>query len=138
MSISHIRHFVSYHNPDVLGAGFRTVKSWSVLVHKRVRDLHGDFVWMVGREPGSADHFLFGRFRVDADGPSDSETLKYRISGKSGLWFKPAIPLDTLTWFPGLRQKFSGVGASCVAVTDDEILNGLRHLANPPAAVAVA
>ncbi len=132
-SVSHIRHFVHFHDPDVLGIGFTKVASWSVLANKRVRDLAGDFVWMIGREPKSSEHFLFGRFRVDSDAPGNHEQFKYRISGRTGLWLKPAVPVSALPWFSGLLQK-STSASSFVAVTDEQILDGLRHVIHPPVA----
>jgi hypothetical protein len=136
VSVSRIRHFVSFHNPEVLGVGFKKVTTWSVLANKRVRDLNGDFVWMVGREPEGTDFFLFGRFRVDADGPGNHADYKYRISGSSGLWIKPAVKLNELPWFALLLQKSSNFNNAFLAVTDEEILDGLRHVVHPPAVVA--
>lgn len=112
---------------------FAKVATWSVLANKRVRDLAGDFVWMVGRDAATSEHYLFGRFRVDSDAPGDHAQFKYRISGRTGLWLKPAVPLSALPWFSALQPKVGG-GSSFVAVTDEEILNGLRHIVHPPVA----
>lgn len=136
MSVSRIRHFVSYHNPEVLGVGFKKVNRWSVLANKRVRDLAGDFVWMVGREADATDYFLFGRFRIDADGPGDHAEYKYRISGTSGLWIKPPVKLNEMPWFPTLLQKSANFNTAFLAVTDETILDGLRQVVHPPAVVA--
>lgn len=130
-SVSHIRHFVHYHDSEVLGINFAKVASWSVLANKRVRDLAGDFVWMIGREAATAEHYLFGRFRVDSDAPGNHDQFKYRISGRTGLWLKPAVPLSDLPWFSRLQQKPAG---GFVAVTDEEVLDGLRHVVHPPVA----
>jgi hypothetical protein len=121
-----IRHFMNYHNPKVMEHDFTSVNTFGILTNKRVRDLPGDIVWMIGRKDSSAAYWLYGRFRVNHAGLTDDSFFRYEVQGVDGYWFRPPMRLDTESWFPELLKCTANFSTGFQSIKDDILVKGLQ------------
>lgn len=121
-----VRHWLAYHNPDVMGFEFYECEGFAILTNKRVRDLVGDIVWDVGRLGGTTRYFLDCRFRVTHLGPADPTSgFSLRVSGDDGLLFGPALEITAKPWFEELRRVTGNFSVGFQSIKDSAVRSGL-------------
>lgn len=126
-SYHQFRHFINYHNPDAMGFEFDEVEGFAC-VTKKISDLVGNRVWLVGRRGDARDCYLYGTFKIATVEQGDFGGFVTRISGVSGQLFDPAVRLDDLPWFPSLKMAMANFSLGFQRLKSGPALEGLQSI----------
>jgi hypothetical protein len=118
-----IRHFICYHDPDVLGYDFRDIDHFHVLTNKSTRDLEGDVVWLIGRSWSGLAYYLVSRFRVEQVWASEGWI---HLSGSKGHQFSPPRRVTKKPWFVHYKDAMHGLSHGLQHVKNEIVLRGLE------------
>ncbi len=124
-----MRHFVVYHNPDVMPYPADHVSELSVYSNKVVSDLRGDRIWLLTGSERPRKFFLVSTFLVDDVDTSGREGFQLKALGTKGRIFKPFPRLDELPWFDELKRAQGNFAFGLQPITQPEVLTGLTHVA---------
>jgi hypothetical protein len=122
-----MRHFVQYHNPDSMGPFQRRGgRRCGIRTNKPVKQLRGDFVWLITGEGTPRMYSLCEAFVVEhideKPGPLGNEAKGH------GLAFKRPILIDKKPWFELLRRRTGNFGFGLQRIKDQEVIRGLMEL----------
>ena len=126
-----MKHFVSYHNAEVMGYTFEEATAYSVVTRKHL-DLKGQRIWSISGEGQPRSYFLRETWIVDDTGPSDQAGFSHYARGSSGFRFNPPVPLKQLSWFRAFRESQGNFGLGLNRIKDEfvgelEALLGSKH-----------
>lgn len=124
-----MRHFVVYHNPDVMPYPADEVSELSVYSNKMVSDLPGDRIWLLTGSDRPRKFYLVSTFVVDEVDTSGREGFQLKASGTKGRIFKPFPRLDALPWFDELKRAQGNFAFGLQPITQPAVIAGLNGVA---------
>ena len=119
-----VRHFICFHDPEALGYDFRDVAGFHVLTRKKIRDLEGDVVWLIGRDSSGSDYYLVFRFRIERVWTSEGWI---HLAARKGDRFSPPRRISGKPWFLRYKDAIRGLSHGLQRVKDDIVLRGLKE-----------
>lgn len=124
-----MRHFVQYHNADSMGPYQRDPggRRCGIVTNKSVKQLLGDFVWLITGDGTPKSYFLCEAFVVD-DIDEKPGPLGNEAKAVHGRAFKRRIPIDKKPWFKLLRRRTGNFGFGLQRIKDQEVIRGLMEL----------
>ena len=123
-----MRHYVHYHNPDVMGYDASEVDTLNVLTNKRVNDdVVGERVWLLTGRGKPREYFLCLTFIADQVGSGPDGKFRTMVSGTDGTVFDPFPRVDQLDWFGDFRKEMGNFAFGFQAVKDARSLSRTEH-----------
>lgn len=122
-----MRHFVQYHNPDVMGRPYRpSHKNFRIVTDKFFKSLVGGTVWLVTSKRGPRRYYLCSSFVVDEVERDSEGRFRNRATGSRGRDFVPFVEIGNEPWFPELLKKTGNFGLGLLPISDKAIIQGLQ------------
>jgi hypothetical protein len=93
-----MRHYVTYHNTDVMGypCDQSSTRPFSIVTDKSVSNLLGNKLWLISGEGKPRKYFLCSVFVVDGVGEDVATGYKHYAAGENGAALRPPIQLALL------------------------------------------
>lgn len=151
------RHYVQYHNPDVMGCGIEeclrpmkpakgnkrgktsqrpqssaTVR-FGLLTNKYfgVKDPRGGIAWVVGQTSEPDSPVCLGWWLVIEDiEPSIVPGFQYELVGSVGGEFWPVLPISDRPWFRILQGLTGNFEFGFTEIKNRRVIKGLREAAD--------
>lgn len=126
-----VRHFVHYHNPDVMGQDAMLLHDLHVVPNKNVgQDLYGQRIWLLTGRGRPREYLVCLTFIVDSLQSDPEARFRTRISGEHGTTLQPFVRVGDLNWFPKLRRATGNFAFGLQPITDPDIIAGLSAVAD--------
>ncbi len=122
-----MRHFVQYHNPDLMGRYRPSLKNYAIVTNKFFASLVGGTVWLVtskGQRPRR--YFLCSSFVVDEVERDNAGRFRNRAIGSKGRDCE--IEIGNQQWFPELLKTTGNFGLGLLPISSEAIIRGLRRI----------
>jgi hypothetical protein len=127
---SSMRHFIQYHNPDLMGRYRHSQKDFAIVTNKFFTELVGGTVWLVtskGQRPRR--YYLCSSFVVDKVERDNAGRFRNRAVGSRGRDFD--IEIGNEVWFPELLKTTGNFGLGLLPISSRAIVEGFRKVAAP-------
>jgi hypothetical protein len=124
-----MRHFVQYHNPDVMGQYRPSPKNNGIVTNKFFTSLVGGTVWLVtskGRRPRR--YFLCSSFVVDEVERDNAGQFPNRAIGSTGQ--DCDVEIGNQPWFPELLKTTGNFGLGLLPISSKAIIQGLQEVSS--------
>lgn len=129
-----MKHFVQYHNTEIMGYSASEIKELCIYTSKSVKKLSGNAVWLISGEGKSPKTFhlvlVFKANRTSSD-TYRHPPYKNAAYGDTGEIFGKSIELTDFPWFDPFKKDHQNFKYGLFEVTDKAIINELRKLAGP-------
>jgi hypothetical protein len=126
-----VRHFVQYHNPEVMGRPYKpSHKNFGIVTDKFFRSLVGATVWLVTGKGRPRHYYLCSTFTVDKVERENAGRFRNRVSGSVGKDLDPFVEIGEKPWFPELLKATGNFGLGLQRITDEAIIRGLQDVAS--------
>ncbi len=124
-----MRHFVQYHNPDVMGSPYKSsTGNFSIFSDKFFRSLVGATVWLVTGKGQPRHYYLCSTFTVDRVERDNAGRFRNRVSGSVGQDLDPFVEIGEMSWFPELLKVTGNFGLGLQPITNKTIIRGLEDV----------
>jgi hypothetical protein len=121
-----MRHFVQYHNPDMMGRYRPSPKNYAIVTNKFFASLKGGTVWLVtskGQRPRR--YFLCSSFIVDNVERGNTGHFKNRATGSKGQDCE--IEISNHPWFPELLKTTGNFALGLLPISSKAIIQGFQQ-----------
>jgi hypothetical protein len=126
-----MRHFVQYHNPDVMGHPYKpSHKNFGIVTDKFFKSLEGGTVWLVTSKGRPRRYYLCSSFIVDEVDRNNAGQFKNRATGSKGRDFDPFIEIGEMPWFPELLKVTGNFGLGLQSISSQAIIRGLEEVSS--------
>jgi Domain of unknown function (DUF3883) len=129
-----MRHYVTYHNTDIMGypCDQTNVRPLSIVTDKSVSNLLGNKLWLISGEGRPRKYFLCSVFVVDDVGADTDSGYKHYAAGASGAALRPPLQLNKNTWFPEFERSQQNFRFGLSEIKDPRYIAELESLASIP------
>lgn len=124
-----MKHFVQYHNPDVMGPFRPSQKTFGIVTDKRAGLQEGDTVWLITGEGRPRQYFLCETFVAEKIASEAIHKFRYRVSSTDG---KPLYPLKvdkSSDWFQELLRITGNFRYGLQPISSKAVIEGLTRVA---------
>lgn len=122
-----MRHFVVYHNPDVMCYPALDVGRLEIYTNKKRSDAVGGRVWLITDEGEPSKYLLRLSFLVESVDASDQAKFCARVTGKEGNLFHPMPALNGEPWFPQFIKRQGNLSFGFHPINDPLVEAGLQR-----------
>jgi hypothetical protein len=123
-----MKHFVVYHNPEKMGYLADEFNEPCVLTNKPVEGLGGARMWLIQGKGKPRQYFLRGTFTVVSIDRDTDEGFRYRVRGRNGDFFRPAIDITDLPWFKRFKRSQGNFAFGLQRISDQAVIDQLKLL----------
>jgi hypothetical protein len=123
-----MRHFVQYHNPDILEPYYPS-NEFGIVTNKPVKNLLGETVWLVSRQGNPSQYILCEAFVVDEIDSGGGDGFKHSVTGVRGWSFRKPVVIDDKRWFEVLRRATGNFAFGLQPMNDKRVVKGLKAVA---------
>lgn len=127
-----MEHFIAYHSAQRMGYDYGSPGALTFLSKKLglLKKAIGNTVWVVqGTLDGKKTAYtLCGAYVADSIVPESPSSNVYVIRGSQGMDFVPPVPLNQLSWFPGLLKSQSNFSLGFNRLSDESVILALSVL----------
>jgi hypothetical protein len=122
-----MRHFIQYHNPDVMGRPYQAShKNFGIVTNKFFASLVGGTVWLVTGKGRPRRYFLCSSFIVDKVERDNAGCFRNRPIGSAGRDLN--VEIGELPWFPELLKMTGNFGLGLLPISSKTIIQGLQKV----------
>lgn len=124
-----MKHYVQYHNAEGMGYSCDKVDSFSIMTDKVITDLPGNMLWLINGEGKPKRYSLCASFivnKVRANEPLSG--FKYFVSGETGTFFRPQIPLNRLSWYKEFVKDYQNFSLGLREIKERKYIRELEEL----------
>ncbi len=126
-----MRHFVQYHNPDVMGRPYKSSHdNFGIVTDKFFTSLVGSTVWLLTGKGRPRLYYLCSTFTVDKVERDNAGRFRNRVSGCVGRDLDPFVEIGETPWFPELLKATGNFGLGLQPITNKAIIRGLQDAAS--------
>jgi|SRR5882724_1808591 len=123
-----MRHFVQYHNFDLMGRYRSSPGKYGIVTDKFFTSLVGGTVWLVMGKEQPRRYFLCSSFVVDKVERGNAGRFLNRASGSTGKDFD--IEIGNEPWFPELLKTTGNFGLGLLPISCRAIIEGLQKVSS--------
>jgi hypothetical protein len=123
-----MNHFVVYHNPETMGYDAKSIEGFSIVTTKPVMGSVGSRIWIVTGRGTPRSYSLVQTFLAESAGPKPVAVGVNQICARTGIRFRPEVPLNALPWFAGFRKRMGNFGLGFQKLTDPRLVQALEQL----------
>ena len=121
-----MRHFVQYHNPDVMGRYKASHRRFGIVTNKPVGALLGNRVWLVTGSGKPRRYYLCSSFVVNRLERVDDGEFRNHAQGADGRDFVPFIEIGAMPWFAKLLKTTANFSLGLVQIRSTVTIRGLQ------------
>lgn len=124
------RHYVAYHNTELMGYGPDEVKTFEVYTNGGIPNVAGQGIWLIGAAGQPRRYFLVLVFKANmvSDRPGLHPHFKRRVSGQQGAIFGDKLELTELDWFRDLQKVHKNFKNGITEITEPRFVEALQRI----------